>query len=122
MKSIKLRRFRTKFYPATDEVEIIFNEDPGAVGLKLHRAHAGRFLMGLGDQLSKLGVQGQNSVENVMPIEKLGASIAEDGTPVLRIGTKNLPDLAFAISPNQLEEVAAWLGAARMALQGRKPQ
>jgi len=50
------------------------------------------------------------------------ADLEEDGTPVLRIGTKNLPDLAFAIGPDQLEEIEAWLGSARMALQGRKPQ
>lgn len=117
MKTIQLKKFRTRLHQATDEVEIIFGEGDEAIGVKLHRAHAGRFLLGLGKQFSEVAPQGIEANANVMPIEKLGASKAEDGTLVLRISTTNLPELAFAIRPDQLESIEAWLAGVRQALR-----
>lgn len=117
MRTIQLKKFRTRLHQATDEVEIIFGEGDEAIGVKLHRAHAGAFLLGLGKQFSEVAPQGIEANANVMPIEKLGASKAENGTLVLRISTTNLPELAFAIRPDQLESIEAWLAGVRQALR-----
>lgn len=119
---LRLQKVRLRYAPSTDLAQFRFSDADGNVAaIEMRRADVPRILLMLQAQAGSLPSEAVDQPGRVMEITNLSAAIAENGSPVLTIETQSLPGLSFAISPDQVEAVAAWLENCLSALQGRRP-
>lgn len=118
---VRMAKVNTRIVPSTGAIQFRFSDKEGNVAaVEMDIADAPRVLIALGNRIEQ-HVADPASPSRVMEITNLSAAVADDGTPVLTIDTKSLPGLSFAIAPDQVEGVAAWLENCLARLRGQTP-
>jgi hypothetical protein len=120
-KPLRVRGFNVRHAPSDDLVQIIFKDaDDNQSVVEFLRTDIPLILTRLHVALRAIiAPKGKDKIR-IMTVKSIDAAIAKDGTPILKIGTAGLPELAFALNPDQAEAIEGWLGNALAALQGRK--
>jgi len=125
-----LKGFRGRVVPPpADQAVLLFSSTDGReMAIHFPRSRLSRVALGLLQLLGDLSEQSRSGtrdqtrrVEAVLKASKFGASVSENGTPILEIQPEKGPRLHFEIDENRLEGLEESLRQTRLALQGRKP-